>query len=137
MADVNPKKKDHDNNPLPGTKKLLAQSELVRFDSGQGPEQVHLALTGRAGEMRVMFVTGDGKESFVRYGSSQGQLGRVVSTRVERYEREDMCDAPANQSVGWRDPGFIHDGVMIGLGRSKRYYYQVIVLAFLLEFCFC
>ncbi|KAK6133924.1 hypothetical protein DH2020_032316 [Rehmannia glutinosa] len=124
-SEINPKKQDHDHNPLPQTRHLLAESETVRFEPGRGPEQVHLALTGRAGEMRVMFVTHDGKENFVGYGLTRNKMGKVVSTRVSRYEREDMCDAPANESVGWRDPGFIHDGVMVGLEEGKRYYYQV------------
>ncbi|KAL3631217.1 prolyl aminopeptidase [Castilleja foliolosa] len=124
-SEINPKKQDHDHNPLPGTKHLLAESETVRFKPGHGPEQVHLALTGRDGEMRVMFVTHDGKENSVKYGLTRDKLSRVVGTRVSRYEREDMCDAPANESVGWRDPGFIHDGVMINLEEGKRYYYQV------------
>ncbi|GFP88730.1 probable inactive purple acid phosphatase 2 [Phtheirospermum japonicum] len=124
-SEINPKKQDHDHNPLPGTKHLLAESETVRFESGHGPEQVHLALTGRDGEMRVMFVTHDGKENSVKYGLTRDKLSRVVGTQVSRYEREDMCDAPANESVGWRDSGFIHDGVMIGLEEGKRYYYQV------------
>ncbi|KAK6133881.1 hypothetical protein DH2020_032371 [Rehmannia glutinosa] len=120
-SEINPKKQDHDHNPLPQTRHLLAESETVRFEPGRGPEQVHLALTGRAGEMRVMFVTHDGKENFVRYGLTRNKMGKVVSTRVSRYEREDMCDAPANESVGWRDPGFIHDGVMVGLEEGKRF----------------
>ncbi|KAL2484677.1 putative inactive purple acid phosphatase 2 [Abeliophyllum distichum] len=33
--------------------------------------------------------------------------------------------APANESIGWRDPGFIHDGIMVNLQKGKRYYYQV------------
>lgn len=73
-----------------------------------------------------MFVTRDGKESFVKYGPTWDKLDSVVATEVARYEREDMCDAPANDSVGWRDPGFIHDGVMLDLKDGKRYYYQVI-----------
>ncbi|KAG8366429.1 hypothetical protein BUALT_Bualt17G0078700 [Buddleja alternifolia] len=124
-SEINPKKQDHDHNPLPGTKHLLAESESIRFEPGRGPEQVHLALTGRVGEMRVMFVTHDGKESFVKYGSGKSKMGRVEGTRVSRYDREDMCDSPANESVGWRDPGFIHDGVMVGLDEGKKYYYQV------------
>ncbi|KAL1551117.1 prolyl aminopeptidase [Salvia divinorum] len=75
--------------------------------------------------MRIMFVTHDGKESFVKYGLARNKLERVAGTQVARYEREDMCDSPANDSVGWRDPGFIHDGVMLGLKDGKRYYYQV------------
>ncbi|KAL6573500.1 prolyl aminopeptidase [Orobanche hederae] len=124
-SEINPKKQDHDHNPLPGTRHLLAESDKIRFESGRGPEQVHLALTGRDGEMRVMFVTHDGKENSVRYGLTRNKMGKVVDTRASRYGREDMCDAPANESVGWRDPGFIHDGVMVGLEEGKRYYYQV------------
>ncbi|XP_016510441.1 putative inactive purple acid phosphatase 2 [Nicotiana tabacum] len=124
-SEVLPELVDHDHNPLPQTNHLLAESEEIGFESGRGPEQVHLALTGREDEMRVMFVTPDGKESYVRYGLTRNALDRVVGTRVVRYEREDMCDAPANSSIGWRDPGYIHDGVMVNLEKGKKYYYQV------------
>ncbi|CAH9101022.1 unnamed protein product [Cuscuta europaea] len=124
-SEINPKRQDHDQNPLPGTKHLLALSEEIGFEPGRGPEQVHLAVTGREGEMRVMFVTPDGKENSVRYGLTRSNLDRLVGTVVVRYEREDMCDTPANNSVGWRDPGYIHDGVMTNLSNGKRYYYQV------------
>ncbi|XP_015073669.1 probable inactive purple acid phosphatase 2 [Solanum pennellii] len=124
-SEIVPDLVDHDHNPLPQTKHLLAVSEEVGFVSGRGPEQVHLALTGFEDEMRVMFVTPDGKESYVRYGLTRGRLGRVVKTRVVRYEKEDLCDAPANSSIGWRDPGYIHDGVMRNLKKGKKYYYQV------------
>lgn len=92
---------------------------------GRGPEQIHLAFTGQEDEMRVMFVTHDGHDSYVRYGLRKNLLELVAATKVGRYEREDMCDAPANESVGWRDPGYIHDGVMTGLLKGKRYYYKV------------
>ncbi|PHT48017.1 putative inactive purple acid phosphatase 2 [Capsicum baccatum] len=124
-SEVVPELVDHDHNPLPQTKHLLAESEEIGFEPGRGPEQVHLALTGREDEMRVMFVTPDRKESYVRYGLTRNGLGRVVKTRVVRYEREDMCDAPANSSIGWRDPGYIHDGIMLNLKKVKKYYYQV------------
>ncbi|XAR65255.1 Phosphodiesterase I [Bertholletia excelsa] len=124
-AEVDPSRHDEDHNPLPGTKHLLANSGEVGFATGRGPEQVHLAFTDREDEMRVMFVTHDGKESFVKYGRREDRLDRVVGTWVGRYEREDMCDAPANESLGWRDPGFIHDGVMTNLNKGKRYYYKV------------
>ncbi|KAL8161454.1 hypothetical protein V2J09_012943 [Rumex salicifolius] len=117
-------KKDHDQNPLPGTRHLLARSDELRFDNPNSPEQVHLAFTEKEDEMRVMFVTGDGRGSFVRYGEDENDLVAKAPTTVVRYEREDMCDSPANQSVGWRDPGFIHDGVIQNLKKGKRYYYQ-------------
>lgn len=84
-----------------------------------------MAYTDRDDEMRVMFVTADGGERRVRYGVRRKALGQVAVARVGRYEREDMCDAPANESVGWRDPGFIHDGVMGNLKKGVKYYYQV------------
>ncbi|KAK9107374.1 hypothetical protein Syun_023385 [Stephania yunnanensis] len=52
-------------------------------------------------------------------------MEEVVETEVRRYEREDMCGAPANGSVGWRDPGWVHDGVMRNLKKGIRYYYKV------------
>ncbi|XP_076922933.1 putative inactive purple acid phosphatase 2 [Bidens hawaiensis] len=130
-SEIVPTRLDHDRNPLPQPKHVLAETEEFGSGSGSGrgsgsgPDQVHLALTGRVGEMRVMFVSGDGSESVVRYGLGSGGMEREVGTRVERYEREDMCDAPANSSVGWRDPGFVHDGVMVGLEPGKRYFYKV------------
>ncbi|KAJ6432217.1 hypothetical protein OIU84_019460 [Salix udensis] len=98
-SEINPKLHDHDHNPLPGTAHLLAESDVVVFEPGHGPEQIHLAYTDVEDEMRVMFVVGT--------------------------NREDMCDAPANGSTGWRDPGWIHDGVMKDLKKGVRYYYQV------------
>ncbi|MCL7023398.1 hypothetical protein MKW94_006538 [Papaver nudicaule] len=75
--------------------------------------------------MRVMFITEDGKENYVKYGRDEDGMNKVVKTVVSRYEREDMCDAPANDTTGWRDPGFIHDGVIKNLKSEKRYYYKV------------
>lgn len=75
--------------------------------------------------MRVMFVMGDGLKGRVRYGLEEGRLEREAETEVRRYEMKDMCDYPANASIGWRDPGFIHDGVMKGLEGGRKYYYQV------------
>lgn len=62
-------------------------------------------------EMRVMFVTKDREEWQVRYGEREDMLDDMAVTHVESYESENMCEAPANMSVGWRDPGWIHDGI--------------------------
>ncbi|VFQ64511.1 unnamed protein product [Cuscuta campestris] len=124
-SEIDDARTDADHNPLPGTGRVAAVSEKVGFEPGRGPEQVHLSLTGRDGEMRVMFVTGDGKDCFVRYGLTRNNMDQVSGTRVRRYEREHMCGAPANQSIGWRDPGFIHDGILVNLMDGKKYFYQV------------
>ncbi|XP_077214877.1 putative inactive purple acid phosphatase 2 [Tasmannia lanceolata] len=122
--EIDPKRVDHDHNPLPGTKHFLAKSAELGF-LVMGPEQIHLSFTSKNDEMRVIFIMRDGFESFVNYGVEEGQLDQIVKTEVKRYERSDMCDSPANDSVGWRDPGFIHDGVMKNLKKGERYYYRV------------
>lgn len=122
--EIENKHHDHDQNPLPITKHFLAESGVVQFKS-KIPGQVHLAFTDHENEMRVMFVSWDGEKRFVRYGFKEGEMDHVAVTKAGRYEREDMCDSPANESVGWRDPGWVHDGVMTGLDKGKRYFYQV------------
>lgn len=82
--------------------------------------------------MRVMYVTWDPKESYVKYGEREEKMEGLVVARAKRYEREHMCDAPANQSVGWRDPGYIHDALITGLKKGKRYYYKVFFYFFFL-----
>ncbi|KAL5723063.1 prolyl aminopeptidase [Ranunculus cassubicifolius] len=123
--EIDPNNLDNDHNPLPGTKHLLGKSGELGFVKGNGPEQIHLSFTSKLDEIRVMFITDDGKESFVKFGRDEDELEEVVKTDVRRYEREDMCDSPANTSTGWRDPGFIHDGVLRNLKNGKKYYYKV------------
>jgi hypothetical protein len=78
--------------------------------------------------MRVMFVCADGGKRSVRYGlgKEEGEKGWTeVGTEVRTYEQKHMCDAPANDSVGWRDPGFVFDGLMKGLQPGRKYFYKV------------
>eukprot|EP00253_Pinus_taeda_P001359 PITA_01359 len=116
---------DEDHNPLPSTRHLLAKSEAVSFRNLNDPAQLHLAFTSNQDEMRAMFLTKDAIKSYVRYGLDEEELGSVAEASSVTYTRSEMCDAPANTSLGWRDPGYIHDAVMRGLEQGKRYFYQV------------
>ena len=78
--------------------------------------------------MRVMFLTRDDIKSYARYGLHEGELNSVAGAHSDTYTRSEMCDEPANTSLGWRDPGHIHDIVMQGLEPGKRYFYQVFLL---------
>ncbi|KAM7250869.1 hypothetical protein ACFE04_022752 [Oxalis oulophora] len=130
-ADIDPTKQDHDHNPIPGTKDLVVESVVeVGFEGmTRVAEQIHLAYTDKGDEMKVMFVCGDSDDDrFVRYYSEEedddGDVAVVVAN-VGRYERVHMCDSPANDSIGWRDPGWVFDAVMVNLKPGIRYSYQV------------
>jgi hypothetical protein len=88
---------------------------------------VHLAFADGVDEMRVMFVCADAGKRSVRYGlGKEEEKGWTeVGTEVRTYEQKQMCDTPANGSVGWRDPGFVFDGLMKGLEPGRRYFYKV------------
>lgn len=72
-----------------------------------------------------MFVTGDGEERFARYGEVKEKLDNIAEARGVRYERDHMCHAPANSTIGWRDPGWTFDAVMKNLKQGIKYFYQV------------
>ncbi|KAF8097152.1 hypothetical protein N665_0293s0002 [Sinapis alba] len=126
QSEINPKHKDHDHNPLPGTLHLLTESNRLTFRfSANRPEQIHLSYTDTVNEMRVMFVTGDGEERLARYGEVKERLDKTAPARGVSYEKERMCHAPANTTIGWRDPGWTFDAVMESLKPGVKYYYQV------------
>jgi hypothetical protein len=103
----------------------IASTVSIQFTNYNEPTQIHLALTSSPKEMRVMFVTRDAIQSFVKYGPESSSLSSISKASAETYTKEDMCDSPANTPQGWRDPGIIHDAVMERLASGKRYFYQV------------
>ena len=75
------------------------------------PEQIHLALTTEASEMRVTWATFKKVESVVNYGTDASFGASVAGTAVEY------------SAAGWR--GYVHTAVMTGLQPGTKYYYQV------------
>ncbi|XVE85772.1 hypothetical protein DITRI_Ditri17bG0117800 [Diplodiscus trichospermus] len=93
-SEVNPDCHYQDHNPLPGTKHLLPESEGFGFESGRGPEQIHLALTGQEGEMWVMFVAEDPEERYVRYREKEGVWEGGVAVARPGGTRGKICVMP-------------------------------------------
>lgn len=115
---------DEDRQPLPNSKTLLAVSPVVEFLNYNEPTQVHISLTSLPDQMSVMFVTKDPIGASVRYGKASDKLDLNGSAQSRTYKQKDMCDAPANSALGWRDPGYIHSAVMVELNPGERYFYQ-------------
>ncbi|GLE11651.1 hypothetical protein PINS_up024200 [Pythium insidiosum] len=107
---------------------VRATSDVVVFAQGPAqPTQRHLALTARAGEMRVHWVSANVSRAAVRYGRRRDELTRVAAAQRRTYDASDMCHAPATTRSArlFRDPGVLWDGVMTGLQSGVTYYYQV------------
>ena len=59
---------------------------------------------------------------FVRYGVNKSLLlsAKAISTT---YHADELCGFPAN-SIGFREPGYIHNALLTGLEPSTFYYYR-------------
>jgi len=101
---------------------MVAQSQAVHFKNYNEPLQGHLSLTGKATEMRVVWVTRDAHKPKVLYGTRPNQCTASVHAKSTTYKRDQLCGAPATTS-GWRDPGLIHSAVMTDLIPGVRYFY--------------
>lgn len=95
------------------------------------PSQVHLAVTGRPDEMRVMWKTHSRScPTTVHYGETS-LLGRPAlpmqlqhrQGSVRSYSGEDMCASPARDYV--YDTSALHDVVLSDLVPRKWYSYRV------------
>jgi hypothetical protein len=104
---------------------LLAKAaQAVQFHSPLHEVlQLHLALTGVPGEMRLSWVTGSPEPDPVELreqGQNAGHAVAVVETTT--YGRGDMCGVP---EAGWHDPGFLHTVVFHDLDPNLTYEYSV------------
>lgn len=115
---------DDDSMPIPNTKTRLAVSHVVAFSNYNEPTQVRLSYTSNPTEMAVMYVTKDPVKTHVKYGKEGDNLWHTATASARTYEQKHMCRAPANSSLGWRDPGYIHLAKMTELEPGVRYFYQ-------------
>ncbi|KAJ0393826.1 hypothetical protein P43SY_002986 [Pythium insidiosum] len=107
---------------------VRAVSPVVAFAQGPTqPTQRHLALTARAGEMRVHWVSANVSRPVVRYGRRRDELSLSSLAQRRTYDASDMCHAPATTRGPrlFRDPGVLFDAVMTGLQSGETYFYQV------------
>lgn len=119
---------DQDGDPLPDARRRLAVSGDVSFEESAAavPAQVHLAADA-PDEMRWCSCRRR-RARAVRYGAGrrEEEWEEAAATEARTYERRQMCGYPANDSVGWRHPGFVFDGIMKGLQPGRRYHYKVV-----------
>ena len=105
--------------------KLLAVSNKVNFVNGkEATLHGHLALTGKATQMRVHWTTATTSMPTVHYGTSADNLIHTATGISKTYKASDMCGPPANSSVYFRDPGYLHEVILTDLQPHTKYYYQ-------------
>eukprot|EP00244_Chara_vulgaris_P002338 TRINITY_DN1408_c0_g1_i6.p1 TRINITY_DN1408_c0_g1~~TRINITY_DN1408_c0_g1_i6.p1 ORF type:complete len:617 (+),score=86.88 TRINITY_DN1408_c0_g1_i6:193-1851(+) len=109
-----------------GTKPVvISRSNTVAFSNYDEPTQIHLALTGKQGEMRVTWTTrGRGRAPYVRWGMTAGEYTSSCPANTTTYTRTEMCGGPA-RSIGWVAPGYFHTAVMKGLKVGTNIFYSV------------
>ena len=115
---------------------LIAESDVVKFVGGKGaPLHGHLALTGKANEMRVMWTSGTNQKPIVEYGpchncyssdftSERTQLSLTATGTSSTYTAKNMCGPPANQTIHFRHPGYLHNVLLTGLKPNVVYCYR-------------
>jgi len=97
--------------------RTLNFEEIVKIisadvDVNSNIEQVHLALTDKKDEMRVMWVQFQQKPSGVLYGTTPGSYNNFVPGTENTY----------SVGTGWK--GWIYDAVIANLAPNTTYYYK-------------
>ena len=100
---------------------LMAVSNAV---GRSAPLQGHLALTGDPTQMRVSWTTGTPTLPMVFYGLSADNLLHSSSGVSKTYSLSELCGPPANDSVYFIDPGFMHHVLLTNLQPKTTYFYK-------------
>ena len=104
---------------------LVAVSNKVSFEGGKGiPLQGHLALTSDVTQMRVSWTTGTSTAPVVHYGLAADNLIFSATGVSKTYTLSDFCGPPANESIYFTDPGFLHDVLLTDLQPKSTYFYR-------------
>jgi len=99
------------------------KSEPIAFSNFNEPNQGHIALTGKPGEMKVMWASGTRLTTqILRVGTKSGKYELLFPAKTDTYKPSDLCGSPAN-SWGWKDPGYLHEAVAKSLTPGATYYY--------------
>jgi len=107
-------------------KLLSAQSNVITFQNLNVPTQIHIANTGRPGQMKVMWTSGrvPSDRQTLMMGVKPKQYTKTVVPSYINHTASDMCAAPAI-NWGWRDPGSLWVALATDLVPGTVYYYTV------------
>ncbi|KAK3269526.1 hypothetical protein CYMTET_22032, partial [Cymbomonas tetramitiformis] len=105
--------------------RLLVASQEVASERPHAPLYLKLAGTGNPGEMRLTWLSTVSRTPVVRVGTAPGQHAYTFSGAVTTYSADEMCGAPANipSARYFRDPGYIHQVVLLGLEPEVEYFF--------------
>lgn len=108
-------------------KTLLTSSNLI-MPQGNYPQQSHLSLTDKIGEMQVSWITNSSNEPHVKYGITPEKLDQVQSAITTTYTRDELAKCKASDHTAQEHffpPGSLNTAVLKGLDNGTRYYYQL------------
>lgn len=105
---------------------LAGKSNIVQFSNENEAVQVHLTLTKSPNEIRVMWNgnSEDSSQHEVKWGTQSGIYPFNIQSESSTYSQYDMCGEPAT-TLGWKDPGKLHEAVLKHLKPGQTYYYIV------------
>ena len=87
------------------------------------PTAIHVARTAVPSQYRVTWQSGE-PAGTLRWRPAAAPEADAVDVRANAstYARSDVCGVPANVSIGWFDPGWIHTAVFDAPGSSPAAY---------------
>ena len=109
------------------TPKLVYKSAPITFARlACEPTAVHLSRTAVPGQYRVTWQSGEPAATLRWRRRDDATWGSQVAITTT-YTPDTVCGVPANMSIGWFDPGYIHTGVfnLTDLSHRPQYEYSV------------